>query len=271
MTACRQCGAEADGRRFCTRCGAELAAPPAPNQGGPSPYTQPAPSSDPRVPRLNLRPKNPRPWLLPALVVALAAIGVTVGVLLYSHGHTSGTAAGQLTVSASTSPSSSSSPDFPSSSPVSSPSSSPTSSPAVHPSSSTGPGNSTVAVSSAAAHDPLAATAVTLLTRYFTAINTRNYTRWRSVFAPDYRGNFTPAGFAGYASTKDSGARITGMSPTADGRDEVRLTFTSTQDASYGQDGETCTVWKLRFYLEQVGTRSLFGRPPANYAYHSPC
>jgi hypothetical protein len=113
---------------------------------------------------------------------------------------------------------------------------------------------------------------VRLLTRYFIAINDRDYARWRSVFSPSYRGAFTQAAFAGYASTHDRGARITGMSPLTDGGDEVRFTFTSTQNASDGPDGETCTVWQLRFYLEPVGSGYLFGRPPATYrAEHAAC
>lgn len=129
-----------------------------------------------------------------------------------------------------------------------------------------------MAVSSAAASDPLTPTAVRLLTRYFTGINGGNFRRYRSVFAPDYRDAFTSAGFAGYASTHDSAARITGMSPTTDGGAEVRLTFISTQDPSAGPNGETCTVWKLRFYLEPVAGGYLFGRPPASYhATYSAC
>jgi len=270
MTACQHSGAEQpDGRRFCTRCGAELATPSVPHRGG-SPYSQPPPRREPNLSPPNLRPARQRRWLLAALLAAIAAVSVTVGGLAYSHVHRASSGTGAVPIG--TSPSSSSSLDLPSSTPAPSPSSRQTSTSAPSPSASTGPGNSTVAISSGAGHDPLATAAVRLLTRYVIAINNSDYAGWRSVFAPDYRTDFTSAVFGGYASTQDSHARITAISPSADGREEVQFTFTSTQNASDGPDGEACTVWRLRFYVERVGAEYLFGRPPSSYqAEYSPC
>lgn len=134
-------------------------------------------------------------------------------------------------------------------------------------------GNSVVSVAPAAGSDPRAPTVVALLTRYITDINERNFADYFTLYTPKVRAALDPAQVAaGYRSTEVSGGRLTELSTTGDGRPAATVTFTSTQDAADGPDGQTCTHWKVDFFLEDVGAAYLFGSPPSNYqAEHVAC
>ncbi len=112
-----------------------------------------------------------------------------------------------------------------------------------------------------------------LLTRYITDINERNFADYFTLYTPKVRAALDPAQVAaGYRSTEVSGGRLTELSTTGDGRPAATVTFTSTQDAADGPDGQTCTHWKVDFFLEDVGAAYLFGSPPSNYqAEHVAC
>jgi len=127
-------------------------------------------------------------------------------------------------------------------------------------------GNSVVSVAPAAGSDPRAPTVVTLLTRYFTDINQRNFGDYFTLYAPDVRAELDQAQIeAGYGSTQVSSGRLTAIRTAADGRPVATVTFTSTQDAADGPDGQTCTHWTVNFFLENAGRAYLFGSPPSNY------
>ena len=88
------------------------------------------------------------------------------------------------------------------------------------PSPSAGPphGHATVAVASAAARDPAAASVASFLTSYFTAINAHDYQRFRSLLDQQMQQIETAQRFAaGFGSTTDSGAVLIGLSPTPGG------------------------------------------------------
>ena len=268
MSVCWRCAAEqADGLRFCTRCGARLETVSAPPVTGAFPPAAAPPPAPPVRPR--------RAWLPVASAVLIVIIGAAVGLVLYvHHNHSSPSAQARPATTPADRPTpTSSSPPSTGPTVVSDTPEPTTAAPSpTRTSGATGSGNSTVAVSTRAGQDPLSQPAVALLTRYFQAINARDFHRYRAVFAPDYRSNFTEAGFAGYASTYDRDARISSVTTSSDGRREVHVTFTSTQDAADSLDGETCTNWRVRYYLEPVGDTYLFGRPPVTYhAQHSAC
>ena len=135
-------------------------------------------------------------------------------------------------------------------------------------------GNSVVSVAPGAGSDPTAPTVVALLTRYFTDISERNFADYFTLYTTEVRAALDQAQVAaGYRSTEVSAGRLTHLSTTGDGRLAATVTFTSMQDAADGPDGQTCTHWKVDFFLENVGAATyLFGAPPSNYqAEHVAC
>jgi hypothetical protein len=133
--------------------------------------------------------------------------------------------------------------------------------------------NEVVAVEPAAASHPIAQPIVELLTQYFLAINDRDFERYRSLFVRDIRTRLKLSQLAeGYRSTYDSQARLVDVDTAADGRLIALVSFVSTQDASDGPDGQTCTTWTVRFFLEIEGSDLVIGKPPADYhARYAPC
>jgi hypothetical protein len=135
-------------------------------------------------------------------------------------------------------------------------------------------GNSVVSVAPAAGRDPTAPDVVKLLTRYFTDINDRDFADYPSLFVDEISAKFSRAQLErGYRSTVDSNARLASLTTGADGRPAATVTFISRQDAADGPDGQTCTRWRVTFFLESAFNGSyVFGRPSATYrARHSAC
>lgn len=197
-----------------------------------------------------------------AVVVVLAAVGVTAGVVMNRpHVPPSAPVAQRSPTghaSANTTAPGTASPTAPR-----------TASPAA-----SGPGNSTVAVSPGAAGNPAAVPIANLLTRYFTAINKHDYEAYSSLLDPQVQQQVTPSEFAkGYRTTMDSAARLTGISTGADGHPQATVTFTSHQDPSDSPDNSGCTNWSITLFLEQDSSGGyLVGQPPQGYqATHQPC
>lgn len=135
------------------------------------------------------------------------------------------------------------------------------------------PGNSTVAVAPGVARNPAAAPIVRLLTRYFTAINSHDFTGYQALLDARMRRSVTAARFAsGYRSTRDSGATLTGISTAADGRTTAVVTFTSHQDPADSPDRSSCTNWSITLFLDRSGGGYLIGpAEPGYHASHQPC
>jgi hypothetical protein len=108
------------------------------------------------------------------------------------------------------------------------------------------------------------------LDAYFQAINTRDYSSYSVLFTPALRS--TPAQFqAGYGSTSDSDATLTGITPTAAGV-AAAVTFTSHQQPADSPTGTSCTAWDITLYLEAHGSSYWIVHAPADYhAQYQPC
>ncbi len=88
---------------------------------------------------------------------------------------------------------------------------------------------------------------------YFSAINNGDYdTLWR-MLSPRLRGPSPAALAKGFASTQDSNIEVVSITPKSKGRVLAHVTFTSTQDAADGPDGDTCDNWDLDHLLAPSG------------------
>lgn len=196
-----------------------------------------------------------------AVVVILAAAGVTAGVVMNRRHVPSGAPVAQQSptghASANTTVPGTARPTAPGTSPAAS-----------------GPGNSIVAVSPSAAGDPAAVPIANLLTRYFTAINKHDYEAYSSLLDPQVQQQMTASEFAqGYRTTTDSGATLTSISTAAGGHPQATVTFTSHQEPSDSPDNSACTNWSITLFLEQDASGDyLVGQAPRGYhATHQPC
>ena len=256
---CGWCGGPLEtGDRFCTRCGdpvpqhaptvslskaspatrpatAPLPAPvsltkaaptgPAP-AGGPAPVGAPPPAPTPRA-----NPHRTRTGLIIALAAVVLVVLAGAGIFLAQRGaDTAGETSGSLagTTVAPT-------PDQPTD--RGAPSPEPSSEPA-----SPSPQVTDQAASVAAFYDD-----------YFTAINDGDYdTVWR-MLSPRLRGSSPAALAKGFASTQDSNIEVVSVTAKSRGRVLAHVTFTSTQDAADGPDGDTCDNWDLDYLLAPSG------------------
>jgi uncharacterized RDD family membrane protein YckC len=109
-------------------------------------------------------------------------------------------------------------------------------------------------IGTAAQSEPEEQDVADLLDRYFTAINTRNYSGYTATQAADIRADMDESQFQdGYASTTDSDATLVDIVDTPNGGRGAQLTFTSNQDAADGPDGQSCTDWTLTYALVTEG------------------
>lgn len=89
--------------------------------------------------------------------------------------------------------------------------------------------------------------------KYFSAINNGDYdTVWR-MLSPRLRGSSPTALGKGFATTQDSNIEVVSLSPKSKGWVLAHVTFTSTQDAANGPNGDTCDNWDLEYLLAPVG------------------
>jgi len=136
------------------------------------------------------------------------------------------------------------------------------------PSRSAGPPNAVVAVAPRLARNPGADAIVRLLTSYFTAINSHDFSGYQALLDPQMRRSVTMSQFAaGYRSTSDSAATLTRISTARDGRTVATVTFTSHQDPSDGPGHSPCTIWVIDLFLEPSNGSFLIG--PAQPGYHA--
>ena len=127
-------------------------------------------------------------------------------------------------------------------------------------------GNSVVTVAPAAASNPKAPAVATFLTRRYRAVNEKDSETYWKMYTPRYGAKFNRAQVAaGYRSTEICDIRLTQLSPNADGRLAAKVTFTSTQDAADGPNGQTCTRWTVGFFLQNVRGGYLIDTPPPSY------
>ena len=120
------------------------------------------------------------------------------------------------------------------------------------------------ALAPAAAQYPGAAAIQAVMSRYFQAINGRDYAAYRATQSP---GNAMIASQfqAGFGSTQDADVLVTGITTAPGGRPAADVTFTSRQQPQDGPEGESCTNWHVTMYFDGSAGTYTIGAPPNGY------
>jgi hypothetical protein len=292
MSYCAACGQPRSGPApVCAACGAPFAGPPpAPGPGPPGdppagpgagergdppsddffnslfrPEPPPAePEQTRQIPALpEAGPDRIEPWPPPGrrpgaagrpvvmavgVLILLAAAG-TGAWLVFRQPHPSGRAGaggGTHTHAASRSPSTAEA--------------TPTSSPKA------GTGSDLVAVAPGLSRQAPEPRVVAYLNDYFTAINRHSYRRFAVLLGPQMRQTVpAPAFYAGYRSTTDSAATLTGLSPAGGGQVEADVAFTSHQAPGDTPSHSRCTRWRIVLTLAPQHGRLVLEPPPPGY------
>jgi hypothetical protein len=85
---------------------------------------------------------------------------------------------------------------------------------------------------------------------YFGGINTRSWDQAYANYSPSYQANISEQSFETTDGTStDTNVVITSVTDNPDQSVTADVSFTSSQAAVYGQDGETCTDWTLAYQL----------------------
>ena len=126
------------------------------------------------------------------------------------------------------------------------------------------PPDTLVSLAPAAAGYPDAAAIQPVITEYFRAINSRDYTGYLTTQSP---GNaLTEQQFrTGFPSTVDSSVLVTSITTAPDGRPAADVSFTSRQQPQDGPDGESCTNWQVTMFFDDNAGTYTIGAPPAGY------
>jgi hypothetical protein len=119
-------------------------------------------------------------------------------------------------------------------------------------------GNGVVAVSPAVLGTPRLQPVVAFLTTYFEAINGRDFPQYASLFIPSIRATMRQFG-AGYATTFDSGATLTGLAATGPQGVAATVTFTSHQSPAASPDHAACDQWDITLFLRHDAGAYLIG------------
>ena len=123
----------------------------------------------------------------------------------------------------------------------------------------------------AAARYPGATAIQAVISRYFEAINGRDYAAYLTTQSA---GNvLTALQFqTGFESTRDSDVLVTGITTAPDGRPAADVTFTSQQQPQDGPDGESCTHWRVTMFFDRSAGSYTIGTPPTgDHASYQAC
>ena len=107
-------------------------------------------------------------------------------------------------------------------------------------------------IAPAAAGQPHVNRVATLLDSYFSAINRHDFQAYSSLFIPAIRVSLHNFG-AGYQSTRDSRARLTGLATTGPQGLAVMVTFVSHQNPADSPDHAACDRWHVTLFLKHGG------------------
>ena len=121
-------------------------------------------------------------------------------------------------------------------------------------------GNGVVAVSPAVLGAPQLRPVVAFLTTYFEAINAHDFPQYASLFIPSIRATMHHFG-AGYATTFDSGATLTGLAATGPQGLAATVSFTSHQSPAASPDHAACDQWDITLFLKHHGAGYLIRHP----------
>ena len=129
-----------------------------------------------------------------------------------------------------------------------------------------------VALGPGARRQPGAHHIAAFLATYFAAINHHDYQAYIRLFDPQSRPIQSKQEFlTGFRSTRDSGAKLVSISPTAAGP-AAEITFDSHQRPADSATQTACTSWRITLFLLPQGRTYLIGQVPATYhAQATPC
>lgn len=247
---CTKCGAPNGATRFCTVCGAPVVEPlddavtqPVARVGSKSARL----GSETPQPPVPERSSSMRPWIIAGSIVAAVIVLALVGVLVLG-----GDGGGTKEVRTA------------GNRPKRSASAAPTTPPTVAPTRPTIATSVTVAPTAAPTTPPraLSATAdvgvqfadlakvLSSFSTYVDGINSRDYNAAYAMLTPSQQQRVSFSQF----STGDSTSHLSefvvrSAAPTGDAAATVRATFTSTQAAQYGANGQTCSRWDMSYAL----------------------
>jgi hypothetical protein len=116
------------------------------------------------------------------------------------------------------------------------------------------PGTATVAVAPGITH-PATAEVAAVLDAYVTGINDRRYSDSFALLSPDNptAKKGVQAWIDAESTTRIRDARLRSVSDGPTGTVNAEMTFTSTQSAELGPDGQTCTQWDLVYAMVGPG------------------
>ena len=112
--------------------------------------------------------------------------------------------------------------------------------------------------------DPAAAQIEVLVASYFTAINDHDFPAYRRLFIPAIQAGMRHFG-AGYASTVDSAATLTGLIVTGPAGLAARVTFTSHQKPAASPDHAACDHWDITLFVRHRAGRYQIRRPQPGF------
>jgi hypothetical protein len=112
-----------------------------------------------------------------------------------------------------------------------------------------------------------------VLSHYFQGINRHNYAEYASSQTAQGKQDQPQSSFdSGYATTTDSGMRLTSLTATGQGDLTATVTFTSRQSPADSVDGSPCNGWTLNLYLVPDGPGYLITPAPPDYEpSHTDC
>jgi hypothetical protein len=119
-----------------------------------------------------------------------------------------------------------------------------------------------VRAASAAASGPHEARVLSVLDRYFGAINAHDFAAYKRLFRPALRSALSDTAVR---TATDSGVILRSITPINESRLAAHVTFTSHQQPAASVTNSSCTDWTVRLYLAHVGGRYLLAKPPASY------
>lgn len=270
MRFCTRCGAARHGtEQSCLSCGHPFPSAEVPARAVPTDLVETAPRSTSHW---------STPFAAAVVLVALIVAGVTVGVLVVraDHGTPTRSVSGPGTVGPPSVVSPPSDlPDTPTDGTGDEPTFDVTEEPTTAttiPGEPTGAGpapvdpNGVVTLSDTAALNPAAPAVLSLVSRYFQAINTRDYQSYRDIHTAESQASLDPDTFRlGFESTEDSDAVVTTIGVQPDGQPTAEITFTSHQNSVDGPNGDTCDRWSIILFLEPGGDGYLIGSAPSTY------
>jgi ribosomal protein L40E len=134
-------------------------------------------------------------------------------------------------------------------------------------------GHAFIAVAPAVTTQSRVPAVVSLLTRYFHAINAHDFAAYRKLFGPSLRSGLSARAFStGYGSSRVSGVVLHALTSTGPRQVQATVTFISRQQAGRSVTRSGCRAWRISLYLRRHAGGYLIVSPPGEYAASaSPC